>query len=226
MAEELVSVNWRRPGIVQVVVSRKYLTKEKDTGAAVGLKGLFSGVDMRLIESHVKMEGAYSVRYSKYEGAVALASPAAVDGPIGEKETWGAEVVLEQRDLAKHPQIESILEAGKGKLVQGKVVWAPKIEVDGEFVRNPFFGVSSYLSPRFEVTREKYEGGDGKISGSALLGLGWLDNAMDYFDFMLDERFILDSRTINRGGGGRVTRVKWVSREGLVDPVYDEDWDG
>lgn len=230
----LEGVTWRRPGVLEVVVAQKFRSRGEAVPAAVDYSPVFDagGAVLRLIESHTRFEGTASSRVCKYQTAAPMASPTAERGGEydPERETWGASVVMNQRNITLHPNLSAILKAGSGSVKQDKVFWPRMIYamVEGSYVpvKNPYYGTTSYFAPRIEITRDLYLDAGGGMDGTILDGIGWLDSALKSFPFAENQKFILSANSFFRGRGDRILRTSWTSDPFFPDPVYNKDWSG
>lgn len=240
----LEGVTWRRPGVLEVVVAQKFRTRGEPEPAVVDYRSVFDAGDatLRLIERHTRFEGTASSRVCKYQTATPMASPTAErgNGYDPERETWSANVAMNQRNITLHPNLSAILAAGWGSVNQDKVFWPRMIyEERGEVdpvtgaelsmetpVKNPYYGTTSYFAPRIEITRDLYLDSGGVVDGTMLDAIGWLDSALKSFPFAEDQEFILSANSILRGRGNQVLRTSWTSDPFFPDPVYNKDWKG
>lgn len=230
MSEQVESISWRRPGVLEIIISKIFKTKEPRQ--APSLANLISGVsDARLTESFFKFEGAVSKIFFKYQAGVSFACPSNAEGSEAEKEQWSADVVLDQRNIATHPKIDAILKAGWGSLYQNKVFWPRMIykdatekdeEGNGQAkipVKNPFYGIKYYFAPRIEIIREKfYESSGGAIDQSDLDAVGWMDSSN--IEFVRSDTIVITGNTTRKTQGRRVLRTEWQTGDKFSDEVY------
>ena len=228
---KLQSISWRRPGIAEIVAYSKFSTKAGESTKETNLNTLVSGFEnVRLIDSHLENNGVVSKKVFRFQSSVPLASPTNADGPEAEKEQWSANVVMDQRDIALHPKIESILKAGWGSLYCGKVFWPRMIyktvaedeeENSGEQqkqvpVKNPFYGTTSYFCPRIEITRERYQKDTGvQIDGKVLNDIGWMDDAPEFPLLPCMQNVILTGNNTKRVQGSLVLKTEWQGGAGV-----------
>lgn len=234
----LDGVTWRRPGVLEVLVSQKFLSRAAAPGV-VDYRPVFDGPsDLRLVESYTRFEGVSSRKVCKYQSAMPLSSPSAIDGEDAEREVWSANVALNQRDIVLHPNLAAILKAGWGSVYGSKVAWPRMIyreekKFDAETgsigservpAKNPYYGTTSYFAPRIEISRERYLETGGAISGETLNGIGWLARDVGGFPFAGGQKFVLAGNSILRARGRRVLKTVWTSDPAFPEEVYDNSW--
>ena len=245
---KLRSISWRRPGIVEIIVHSKFSSKDKRADSGIDLKDVIDSSvgGFRLIESCLEFDGVSTTRVSRFQGSMLQASPTNDDGEDAEKEQWSANVIMDRRDIALHPRIDSILKAGWGSVYSGKVFWPRMIykktqkdvaEInknmsEGELlsalegnneeekpVKNSFYGTTSYFSPRIEITRDRLEDGGWQIDGEDLNKIGRRDSTKTLL-FMQD--LVLSGSSTKRVQSSLVLRTEWQGGVGVfIKEIYE-----
>lgn len=215
--------------MLEVVVAQKFRTRGEPEPAVVDYRPVFDAGDavLRLMESHTRFEGTASSRVCKYQTAWELSSPTGEKGNgfNPEREVWGANVVMNQRNITLHPNLAAILAAGSGSAAQDKVHWPRMLhDEDGVPYKNPYFGTTSYFAPRIEITRDLYLETSGPVDGTLLDAIGWFDSALKSFPFAEDQQLVLTGNSILKGRSNRILRTAWTSDPFFPDPVYNKDW--
>lgn len=228
ISEKIESIEWKRPGIFQVIISKVYLSNSLPEFPSLG--NLFdSGGQLKLIAKELQNQGVFSKCILTYQGGKTFSSPTAGSNP--EDEQWAADVVLDQEDISMHPNIASILKAGGGSLYRNKVSWprmiyeekkeknaeVAEVESKKKPVKNPFYGTTSYFVPRVEVSRQKfYKNSSGSIDASVLKNIGLIDAAAE--GWMGDS--ILSASTTKKTQDGKVLKTVWMSGAQFKKEIY------
>jgi len=221
--EQLESVKWKKPGVLDVVVSKIFLTKDGSSKVSVDASKVWSGPLGRLVGVAYENHGVYSKKIFSYRAASAVGgagSGSYTEGGTGVDETISLNVVMDQVDLARHKNIKTILSAGSGALIDGKIIWPSRIMGgNGEMIRNPWLGVQSFFSPRLEVSVEKYSktSRNSNISASELNGIGWFDSG----PLAGVAKWVLTGKKVLKTKNQQITSTAWQGSEhGFPEPVY------
>ena len=238
-SEELVSVTWKRPGTLDVLVC-----KVGQASGVVNYSMVFTGlINPKLIESYTENKSGVFYRYSKYRIGFPFASPAA-PSPDDEKETWSADVVLNQRKITLHSKFKSILEVGWGVVVNDEVIWPRMIykkkeatggaefkggakedeegdEEKEEPVQNPFYGLKTYFAPAIRVTRERFSDLSG-ISAEFLDGMAQFDDSDAARRPFADVRAVKSGVSVSSSRSDKVVKTTWLFDPNIPEPVYEE----
>jgi hypothetical protein len=240
-SEELVSVTWKRPGTLDVLVCKV----GQATGSVDYSKVFLGLINPKLIESYTENKSGILYRYSKYRIGFPFASPTAFNSD-DEKESWSADVILNQRKITLHPKFKSILEAGWGVVVNDEVIWPRMIykkkeakggaefkggkakgdeeedEEKEEPVQNPFFGLKTYFAPALRVTRERFSDQSG-ISAELLDGMAQFDDsdAARRIPFA-DVRAVKSGVSVSSSRSDKVVKTTWLFDPNIPEPVYEE----
>lgn len=242
-AVELESVSWRRPGTLELVVSRRYIVGVNEP-RRVGWEDVYKTEGtLEFVENEVKYEGRVDLPKvvgrvarltTRWRGARSFGSPTALE-PEREKERWSVNFTVSERDIVLHPNFAKIQAAGWGRVYGEKVLWPRMIYVKNEErgeggeeyvpVKNPMYGVRSYLAPRVEVTLEEFVTKRSDVSGEVLDRIGWYAQPPGRVPrFMagpdvetLD--FVLTGENAQRGRDG-VRRRTWMYDPAMKRPVY------
>jgi hypothetical protein len=225
-SEQLESVKWKKPGVLDVVVSKIFLTRDGPGKVTVDASKVWRGPLGRLVGISYENHDVYSKKIVSYRAAAAVGG-AGGSGPYtqgggGVDETLSLSVVMDQVDLARHRNISTILSAGGGVLIDGKIVWPSHIMGgNGEMIRNPWFGVQSFFCPRVEVSIERYakvnKNNNDVISASELDGLGWFDGG----PVDVGVNWVLTGRSVLKTKNQQITKTTWQgSKHGFPEPVY------
>lgn len=225
--EKIEGIEWKRPGVFQVRVSKVYLSSSPPETPDIGNLFNSNGVQLKLVAKELQNKGVFSKCILTYQGGKTFSSPTAGSNP--EDEQWSASVVLDQEDISMHPEINSILKAGGGSLYKNKVSWPRMIYVDSKdddtetskkAIKNPFYGTTSYFIPRIEVSRQKFfHNSSGSIDGSVLDEIGWIDRSVEAWM----GNSILSASTTKKTQDGKVLTTVWMSGANIKKEIYTSD---
>jgi hypothetical protein len=222
-SEKIENIEWKRPGVFQVRISKVYLSGAEQESPNISKLFDSGSAVLKLVTKEIQNKGVFSKCILTYQGVLFIAN---------EDEQWSANVVLDQENIAMHPNIEAILKAGGGSLYQNKVSWPRMIlkqeekeggarfsETGGDKkkpVKNPFYGTTSYFIPRIEVTREKFYNSTGSINAAILSSIGLIDKSAE--SWMGDS--ILSAATTKKTQDGKVLTTVWMSGADIKKEIY------
>ena len=231
----LKSINWRRPGQIDVVISA--VGKKDESFATPSARQHVPEFEGRLIQTERIERGKnISERVWTFRQAKQMPQVNSVNGNNytggGSDVFWSMDVSLMQAPITSHPNLKKILAAGGGVIKNGEIDWPQYIK--GQ--KNPWYGTSEFLVPSVRVTKEFVDaGGDGgKLSMNSIDEVGYSETALAS-GFTTAASFgagrkawLLESHSARSSGEGyQASRVwRYGGVLGWLDAVYQKDYWG
>jgi hypothetical protein len=225
----LKSINWRRPGDLDVVISA--VGKKDESFSTPGPSRHVPGFNGRLIQTERIERGNISERVWTFRAAKALpGGGGGGGGSDGSGIFWSMDVSLMQAPITSHPNLKKILAAGGGTIKNGEIDWPQYI--NGQ--KNPWYGTSDFLVPSVRVTKEFIDaGGDGgKLSMNSIDEVGYSEASLAS-GFTTAASFgagrkawLLESHSARSSGEGYQAARTWRYGGvlGWLDAVYKKDY--
>ncbi len=227
----LKSINWRRPGQIDVVISA--VGKKDESFAAPGPGQHVPGFGGRLIQTERIERGKnISERVWTFRWAKALPLPGGGGGGGGGGSDvfWSMDVSLMQAPITSHPNLKNILAAGGGTIKNGEIDWPQYIK--GQ--KNPWYGTSDFLIPSVRVTKEFVDAGGsgGKLSMNSIDEVGYSEASLasgftTAASFGVGRKaWLLESHSARSSGEGYQAARTWRYGGvlGWLDAVYQKDY--
>jgi hypothetical protein len=226
----LKSINWRRPGDLDVVISAVGKKDESFTTPSPGRH--VHGFGGRLIQTE-RIERGKNISERVWTFRAAKALPGGGGGGGGSDGSgifWSMDVSLMQAPITSHPNLKRILAAGGGTIKNGEIDWPQYI--NGQ--KNPWYGTSDFLVPSVRVTKEFIDavGAGGKLSMNSIDEVGYSEASLAS-GFTTAASFgagrkawLLESHSARSSGEGyQASRVwRYGGVLGWLDAVYQKDY--
>jgi hypothetical protein len=217
---KLVSIAWRKPASVEITLSQQ---ESPGANATAPRLADFTDFQATLTGSRVVVNDGVRMRYFTYRMARNIPKSPTDRHKENYQEQWGMNTVLGQQDIQRHPNFPAIKKRYNGSVVTGdRVVWPRYIQdPDGDekkAIKNPMFGVRSFLAPQVEVSVEiGYS--EFPMDFSQLNEVGYVDIPAGFSFFAADAEgskadWILTDKSFTVVGIDRIERKAWRSQWG------------
>jgi hypothetical protein len=222
---KLESITWRKPALVEITISQ-----HEDPAAPASEPKLSAFTDFEATLHGSRVEVAEGVRRRFFTFRMARnipMSPTDRQDSTNYQEQWGMNTVLGQEEIQRHPDFPKIRKRYNGNVVNEVVIWPRYIQdpdsEEKKIIKNPMFGVRSFLSPEVEVSVD---------IGYSLFPMdfeqmnevGFVDTPSGFAYFSVAEdgaNWILTEKTFTEAGIDRMERRAWRSRRlGWPTEVY------
>lgn len=222
---KLESITWRKPALVEITISQY-----EDPAAPASEPKLSDFTDFEATLHGSRVEVAEGVRRRFFTFRMARnipRSPTDRQDSTNYQEQWGMNTVLGQEEIQRHPNFPKIRKRYNGNVVNEVVIWPRYIQdpdsEEKKIIKNPMFGVRSFLSPEVEVSVD---------IGYSLFPMdfeqmnevGFVDTPSGFAYFSVAEdgaNWILTEKTFTEAGIDRMERRAWRSRRlGWPTEVY------
>ena len=143
-------INWRRPGVIELSVSRKIGQKDAIPAPPKKVPLDSTGEDIAFFLIERRVEGsAYKTVTCTYVAGKLLPS----FGQDDDGTAWSMDVSLMQVPITCHPNLKAIMAAGGGVLKNGEVDWPRYVNNK----KNTWYGTTSFLVPSIVVTKDEVD---------------------------------------------------------------------
>lgn len=222
----LESIAWRKPALVEITISQ-----HEDPDSPANTPNLSDFTDLKAALHGSRVEVAEGVRRRFFTFRMARnipKSPTDRQDPTNYQEQWGMNTVLGQEEIQRHPSFLRIKKRYNGSVRAGdRVIWPRYIQdpdsKEKKVIKNPMFGVRSFLSPEVEVSVDiGYS--LFPMDFNQLNEVGFVDTPSGFAYFSVAEdgaNWILTEKSFTLEGVDRTERRAWRSRRsGWPTQVY------
>jgi hypothetical protein len=228
----LKSINWRRPGTIDVVISA--VGKKAEAFAEPAPMDYVPEFAGRLIQTE-RIETGKNISERVWTFRRVKPLPGVRDNGNnyiggGSDVFWSVDVSLMQAPITSHPNLKKILAAGGGAIKNGEVDWPQYING----VKNSWYGTSDFLIPSVRVTKEFVDaGGDGgTLSMNSIDEVGYSESVLasgftTAASFGRERKaWLLESHTARSSGEGYQSARSWRYGGvlGWLDALYQKDY--
>jgi hypothetical protein len=226
----LESISWRKPAAIEIMLSR-YEDPEK-LGDMPNLAD-FTDFKAVYVGSKVEMSEGVRRRFFTYRMGQNIPKSPTDREQADYQQQWSMNTTLSQWEIQRHPDFPLMKKKYNGSVVKEVVVWPRYIQdpasKEKKVIKNPMFGVRSFLVPEVEVSVEK-----GFVSGTSMdftqvNEVGYTDQPLGFGFFAIPvtdaakwARWVMTEKTFQVAGTDRLERTAWRSSYGgFPKAVYD-----
>lgn len=213
---KLESIAWRKPAFVEITISQH---EDPDSPATPPNLADFTDLQATLHGSRVEVAEGVRRRFFTFRMAKNIPkSPTDRQGSTNYQEQWGMNTVLGEEEIQRHPKFSRLRKRYNGSVVNEVVIWPRYIQdpdsKEKKVIKNPMFGVRSFLSPEVEVSVDiGYS--SFPMDFSQMNQVGFLDTPSGFAYFSVAEdgaNWILTEKSFTVAGVDRIERKAWRSR--------------
>ena len=227
---KLESITWRKPASIEITLSRY---EDPERPGEVPKLADFTDFNAAYEGSKVEMREGVRRRFFTFRmGQNIPSSPTDRQGGDYQQQ-WSMNTTLSQWEIQRHPNFPLMRKKYNGSVVKEVVIWPRYIQdpdsKEKKVIKNPMFGVRSFLAPEVEVSVEK-----GVIKGTSMdfaqvNEVGYTDQPTGFGFFAIPvpdvakwARWVMTEKTFQVAGTDRLERMAWRSSYGgFPKDVYD-----
>jgi hypothetical protein len=224
----LESISWRKPAMIEITLSR-YEDPERP-GKMPNLAD-FTDLQAAYEGSRVEMREGVQRRFFTYRMGKNIPMSPTDRERDNYQQQWSMNTTLSQWDIQRHPRFPLMRKKYNGSVVGEVVIWPRYIQDPGSkdkrVIKNPMFGVRSFLVPEVEVSVEK--GSGAAMDFSQIDEVGYADQPTGFGFFAIPvtdaakwARWVMTEKSFRVAGTDRLERTAWRSSYGgFPKAVYD-----
>jgi hypothetical protein len=225
----LESISWRKPAAIEITLSR-YEDPEKT--AEMPKLSDFTDFQAAYEGSRVEVREGVQRRFFTYRMGQNIPMSPTDRERENYQQQWSMNTTLDQQDIQRHPNFPAMRKKYNGSVVNDVVIWPRYIQdpasQEKKVIKNPMFGVRSFLVPEVEVSVERGLIGGTSMEFSQINEVGYTDQPTGFGFFALPvtnaakwARWVIAEKTFQVAGTDRLERRAWRSSYGLPKDVYD-----
>lgn len=226
----LEGISWRKPALVEITLSR-YEDPEKT--AEMPKLSDFTDFQAAYVGSRVEVREGVRRRFFTYRMGQNIPMSPTDRERENYQQQWSMNTTLDQQDIQRHPNFPAMRKKYNGSVVNEVVIWPRYIQdpasKEKKVIKNPMFGVRSFLVPEVEVSVEMGLIGGTSMDFTQINELGYTDQPTGFGFLAIPVAnaakwagWVRTGQTFQVAGTHRLERRTWRSSvAGFPKDVYD-----
>jgi hypothetical protein len=226
----LESISWRKPAAIEITLSRY-----EDPEAPGDMPKLsdFTDLNAVYVGSRLEIREGVHRRFFTYRMGQNIPMSPTDREKENYQQQWSMNTTLSQWDIHRHPNFPLMKKKYNGSVVNEVVIWPRYIQdpasKEKKSIKNPMFGVRSFLVPEVEVAVEKGYIAGADMDFTQVNEVGYADQPTGFGFFAIPvadaakwSAWVLTEKTFQVAGTDRLERTAWRSSYGgYPKAVYD-----
>jgi hypothetical protein len=227
---KLESISWRKPASIEITLSRY---EDPQGAATVPNLADFTDFQAAYVGSRVEIREGVRRRFFTYRMGQNIPRSPTDRERENYQEQWSMNTTLSQWDIQRHPNFPAMRKKYNGSVVNEVVIWPRYIQdpasKEKKVIKNPMFGVRSFLVPEVEVSVEKGLIGGTSMDFTQINEVGYTDQPTGFGFFAIPvtdaakwAKWVMTEKSFRVAGNERLERRTWRSSYGgFPKEVYD-----